>query len=37
LLYDAYANWFDTDKALENEKVRNPKFQIASTLSEMLH
>ena len=37
LLYDAYANWFDTDKALENEKARNPKFQIASNLNEMLH
>ena len=37
LLYDTYANWFNTDKALENEKARNPKFQIASTLSEMLH
>ena len=37
LLYDAYANWFDTDEALKMEKIKNPKFQIASNLSEMLH
>lgn len=37
LLYEAYANWFDTDEALKMEKMKNPKFQIASNLSEMLH